>query len=170
MFIFNSRFDTLTVVLRPTKRLVIGTQVVKEDGLVAHFERGIFMTEDAETAQLLRDKLKKSHDTNVVEITSEDELAFARLKGGKNVRRAVTAAEISKVNPTQAPKMTEEAGTALKCPICDKVFKNQKSLNLHLTSNRPDVQIASPMAASKRVDLSEAPPVEQTEPKPAEEA
>jgi hypothetical protein len=154
MFIFNSRFNTLMVVLRPVRRTVIGTQVIKEEGLTVQFERGIFTTEDAEVAQLLRDKIKKSHDTNIVEITSEDARAFEYLKAGaKNVRKAVTAAEISKVNPGQAPQMVE-AGTALKCPICDKLFKNQKSLNIHLVSHRPDVQISKPLAASK---MAEAP-------------
>ena len=110
MFIFNSRFNTLRVVLRPSKRLIVGTQVVKEDGLAAVFERGLFITEDEETAQLLRDKIKK----------------------------------------TEGPKIAEP-DLAMKCPICDKVFKNQKGLNIHLVSHRPDVQIAEPEAPAPKV-------------------
>lgn len=153
MFIFNSRYNTLTIVLRPSRRTVIGTQVVKEDGLSAQFERGIFMTEDPEVAQLIRDKIKKSRDSNVVEITSEDERAFAIMKkGDKNLRQAVTAVDVSKVNPGQSARLAEEPGTALKCVICDKLFKNQKALNIHLVSHRADVQLAKPLEATKAAE------------------
>lgn len=155
MFIFNSRLNTLRVTLRPSKRLIVGTQVVKEEGLTAVFERGIFTTEDADTAQLLRDKIKKTKDTGIIEIGAEDERAFNYLKKGKNVRTAVTAAEVSKVNPQQTVAMTEK-DQALKCPICDKTFKNQKGLNIHLVSHRPDVQLAAdkteaPEAAAPKI-------------------
>lgn len=158
MFIFNSRYNTLTVVLRPVRRIVVGTQVVKEDGLSAHFDRGIFTTEDEETAQLLRDKIKKTRDPNVVEITSVDQRAFSLLKkGSKNIRHAVTAAEISKTNPAQAKLSEQEPGTALNCVICEsmgvkKAFKNQKALNLHLISHRADVQVSKPLEAAKAAE------------------
>lgn len=139
MYIFNSRYNTLMVVLRPVKKIVVGTQVIKEDGLVARFDRGIFTTEDEETAKLLREKIKKTRDPNIVEIGDVEDRAFALLKkGSKNVRTSVTAAEVSKTSP--GAKIEEQG--SLKCLICDKVFKNQKSLNIHLISHRPDVQVA----------------------------
>lgn len=144
MFIFNSRFNTLRVTLRPSKRLVIGTQVVKEDGLTAVFDHGIFTTEDEETAQLLREKIKKTNDHNIVEIGDVEDRAFRLLKKkDKNVRNMVTAAEISKMDPKPAPRV-EERDQALKCPICDKVFTKQRGLNIHLVSHRPDVQVSHP--------------------------
>lgn len=155
MFIFNSRFNTLTVVLRPVRRVIVGTQVVTEEGLVARFENGLFTTEDEDTAKLLREKIKKSRDgSNIIEITSEDELAFAKLKGPKNVREAVTAAEVSKVNPAQA-KLAERSNAPIKCLICDKEFKDQRSLNIHLVSHRPDVQVAPAAQAPKLAEPTE---------------
>lgn len=157
MYIFNSRYNTLRVTLRPAKRLVVGTQVVKEDGLTAVFERGIFTTDDADTAQLLRDKIKKTNDPNIVEIGDVEERAFRLLKkGGPNVRKHVTAAEISKTNP--GAKLTEQdPGTALNCVICEamgvkKAFKNQRALNLHLVSHRPDVQVTKPLDEAKAAE------------------
>lgn len=161
MFVFNSRYNTLRVVLRPSKRLIVGTQVVKEDGACAVFERGIFTTDDPEIAQMLRDKIQKTKDVNIVEIGDVEERAFKLLKkGAKNSRNMVTAAEISKVNPQVAPTLAEK-DQALKCPICDKTFKNQKGLNIHLVSHRPDVQIAAtkaeaPAAAPKISEPTEA--------------
>lgn len=154
MYVFNSRFNTLTVVLRPTRRVIVGTQVIKEDGISAHFERGIFTTEDEETAQLLRDKIKKTRDNSIVEIGSAEERAFQEAEKAKNIREAVTAAEVSKVAP--GPKIAE-ASKPTTCPICDKVFKDQKSLNLHLVSHRPDVQITKPLEPAKVEEKPAAP-------------
>lgn len=157
MYIFNSRYNTLRVVLRPSKRLVVGTQVVKEDGLAAVFVNGIFTTEDEETANLLRGKIKQTNDRTIIEIGDIEERAFKLLKGKKNVRTAVTAAEVSKTNPGPAKLAEPEPGTALNCVICEsmgvkKAFKNQRALNLHLVSHRPDVQVSKPLDAAKAAD------------------
>ena len=164
MFIFNSRFNTLMVVLRPTKKLVIGTQVVTETGARAEFKNGIFTTEDAEIAQLLRDKIKTSHDRDIVEINDEAQRAFVKLKkGGKNVRTGITAADLKTPALASSIKVAEpESDKALTCLICDKVFKNQKSLNIHLVSHRPEVQLAP--KAEKKAPAED--PAEQTEPAP----
>lgn len=159
MYIFNSLTETLTVVLRPKKKLVVGSQVVVEDGLVARFDHGIFTTEDEEAAKLLREKISKTHDRTIVEIGSEEERAFERAAKVMNTREAMSAPSMSKtLNPSIAERAPAEK---IICPICDpeKEFKSQKDLNLHLLSHRPGVSVAERPAAQAAVVNSN-----QTEP------
>jgi hypothetical protein len=150
MFIFNSRINTLTVILRPSRRTVIGTEVVHEGSLKARFENGLFTTDDPEVAELLRKKVELTHDRGIVEIASEEELAFRKAQKALNSRTAVTAAETSKAiaGPIKLEEKAEGSDT-VKCPICDppKHFKNQKALNMHLLSHRPGVKVAQPAVA-----------------------
>ena len=139
MYIFNSRCETLTVVLRPTRKVVVGAQVVVEPGLSARFERGIFTTEDEDTAIQLREKIAKSKDRSIVEIGDEEALAFERAAKVLNQREAMSAPSMSKtLNPSLVEK---EPAEKIICPICDppKTFKSQKDLNLHLLGHRPGV-------------------------------
>jgi hypothetical protein len=139
-YIFNSRVSTLTVVLKPSMRSFVGTEVVKVPGLKAHFERGLFKTEDEEIATRLRKLIASGQEREVVELTNLDEL-FYKTKKQQNQRKAIPAVEDSKgLNATVVAEKTPEAGNP-KCPICDKEFKSQKALNMHLVSHRPGVQV-----------------------------
>jgi len=151
MFFFNSRSDTLTVVLRPTRKVVVGTQVIVEEGIKARFEQGIFTTESEEVAQLLRDKIKKTNDRDIVEIGNEEETAFERAKKLLNQRAPSSAASMSK---TLNPSIVErEPAEKIVCPICDpaREFKTQRDLNLHLMGHRPG------MTPPPAVKMAEAP-------------
>lgn len=170
MYIFNSRFDTLTVVLRPTRKVVIGTQVVVEEGLRARFEQGLFTTEDEETAELLRQKIKKSRDLNVVEISAEDRMAFERAAKLKNVRESTTAPALSRAF---AAAPSKEPAEKIICPICDppKEFKTQKDLNLHLMEHRPGVvpdkpKVEEPVAPPAETMDTEAPEIQKPKKSP----
>jgi len=161
MYIFNSRLDTLTVVLRPTRKVVVGTQVIVEEGARARFVNGIFSTDEPEIAELLRQKIKKSGDREVVEIGSEEELAFKRAGALKNQREATTAPSLSKtLNPSLAERALDEP---IICPICDpeKKFKTQKDLNLHLVGHRPGITPAPDVEAPNHI---QAPPPDQAIP------
>jgi hypothetical protein len=160
MYIFNSRINTLTIILRPSRRTVVGSEVISEPSIKARFENGLFMTEDPEVAELIRKKVALTHDSGVVEITSEEELAFERSKKVLNSRVAITAAETSKAVAGGVTRLEEKTATDLvKCPICDKAFKNQKALNMHLLSHRPGIKASADKAAAA-VTLGEAPNVE----------
>lgn len=144
MFTFNSKIPTLTVVLKPSRRIMVGTQVVVEPGESARFSRGLFTTEDAAVAELLRAVIRKTKD-NIVELTHEDELAFEKIQGALNQRGPISAASLGKSSLRSAPTVAETVDPRdLSCPICDppKQFKNQRSLNLHLVSHRPGVNVA----------------------------
>jgi hypothetical protein len=121
-------------------RSFVGTEVVKVPGLKAHFERGLFKTEDEEIATRLRKLISSGQEREVVELTNLDEL-FYKTKKQQNQRQAISAAEDSKgLNPTVVAEKAPEGGNP-KCVICDKEFKNQKALNMHLVSHRPGVQV-----------------------------
>jgi len=139
MYTFNARCQALTVVLKPSSRTFVGTEMVKTPGLRAHFERGLFQTEDEETATRLRKLIASGQEREVVELTNLDEL-FYKVKGHKNQRGPIAAVEDSKgMNATKVEEKTPEQG--FDCVICEKKFKNQKALNMHLVSHRPGVQV-----------------------------
>jgi hypothetical protein len=144
MFYFNSRSETLTVVLTPSIKQVVGTQVILTPGKKARFVGGMFMTEDAEVAQLLRDAMKRSDARDIVEITAEDQRIFSTKKA-KNQRGPVTALQSSKAAAAGRLSVPEKADEAeqLTCPICDppKPFATRRALNMHLVSHRPGVQL-----------------------------
>lgn len=139
MFTFNSRCQALTVVLKPSSRTFVGTELVKVPGIKAHFERGLFQTEDEETATLLRKLITSGREREVIEITNLDDL-FYKPKKARNQRAPISAVEDSKaLNPTVVAEKAAEQG--FDCVICEKKFKNQKALNMHLVSHRPGVQV-----------------------------
>ena len=75
-YVFNARCQALTVVLKPSSRTFVGTEMVKVPGIKAHFERGIFQTEDEETATLLRKVISSGKEREVVELTDLDDLFY----------------------------------------------------------------------------------------------
>jgi len=138
MYTFNARCQALTVVLKPSSRTFVGTELVKLPGVKAHFERGLFQTEDEETATLLRKVITSGKEREVVELPDPDDL-FYTPKKARNQRTPISAAESSKaLNPTV---IAEKPAASFDCVICEKKFKNQKDLNLHLVSHRPGVQV-----------------------------
>ena len=147
-YFFNSRPQTLTVVLKPAVRTFIGTQMVKQPGLKAIFTNHVWETDDAEAAELLRSFIEKGKEREVVELTNLDELVY-KPKKSQNIRRALTADETGKTMGGTNLKEKAAAAENLKCIICDKEFKNQKALNMHLVSHRPGVQVAEPEAERK---------------------
>ena len=146
-YVFNARCQALTVVLKPSSRTFVGTEMVKVPGIKAHFERGIFQTEDEETATLLRKVISSGKEREVVELTDLDDL-FYKPKKSRNQRGPIPAAEDSKaLNTTVVAEKPAEQG--FDCVICEKKFKNQKTLNMHLVSHRPGVQVSEPVAPEK---------------------
>jgi hypothetical protein len=140
MFVFRSLTQSLTVVLRPTKKIVVGTEVIREPGLRAEFTKGIFETDDEQTAELLRKVMKK--DQTIIEITEADRQAVeASIKAESNtplnLRGPVTA---SSVKGTGSKPKVEEKVTPMKCPLCDEEFKSRQNLDIHLVSHRQSVQ------------------------------
>ena len=133
-FIFNSRYETLTVVLHPTKKLVVGGEVIKEEGLKARFTNGLFETEDPDIAERLRKKIKG--DPNVVEITSEDQRAFAVGAKALNQREAATALDMK--GEKEKASLTEKVN--LVCPICDQRFTAKADYDVHMVSHRAALQ------------------------------
>lgn len=144
-YIFNSRVLTLTIVLKPSSRMMTGTQVVKIPGLSAHFVNGLWQTENEEAAGLLRNLIQKGQAGEVIELTNIDELVY-QPKKTLNRRQAIAASETSKgLNPTAVAEKPAES-ESFDCVICQKKFKTQKALNMHLVSHRPGVQIEQPVA------------------------
>lgn len=139
MFIFNSLYDTLTVVLKPGRKLVVGAEVVREPGLRVEFKNGVFETEDADLAEALRAKIKG--DKTVIEITSEDQRAFDRSVKAMNQRGPTTALDIK--TDQEKVKIAEKAATNLQCPICDEKFKTQQAYNLHMVGHRAQAKAAA---------------------------
>lgn len=154
-YIFNSRVQTLTVVLKPSSRTFVGTEMVKAPGLKAHFERGLFKTEDEDIAARLRKLIASGQEKEVVELTNLDEL-FYKTKKQQNQRKAISAVEDSKgLNATVVAEKKVEAD-GFDCVICEKKFKTQKALNMHLVSHRPGVQVQeSPKVALSPDKISE---------------
>lgn len=140
MFIFNALYDTLTVILRPSKKMVVGAEVIREPGLKAEFVHGVFKTEDQEIADLLRKKIKG--DRMVLEVTSEDQLAFERGTKALNQRGPSSALDLK--TDSEKARLVEKPVGELKCPICDSAHKTQAALNLHLVSHRSSVQEKKP--------------------------
>lgn len=140
MFVFRSLAQTLTVVLRPTKKVVVGTEVIREQGLRAQFTKGIFETDDNATAELLRKVMKK--DGTIIEITEDERQAVeaaikAESKTPLNQRGAVSAADLK--GKSDKPQVAEKV-TPMKCPLCDQEFKSRQNLDIHLVSHRASVQ------------------------------
>lgn len=150
MYTFNSRTQTLTVVLKPSIRQIVGAEVVKTNSLVARFERGIFQTEDDEVAKLLRDIVKRTNDHTIVEIDSEAKRAFEIAKNKLNTRDPLTAADTSEKGVS-----LKEDTSELTCPICEKKFRGIKNYQLHLINHRPGM---APKAEEKpAVSIAEKP-------------
>jgi len=158
MYTFNSRVSTLTVVLKPSSRTFIGTELVKLPGLKAKFERGLFQTENEELATALRKLIASGKEREVVELTNLEEL-FYKSKKALNQRTAISAAADSKgLNPTVlAEKKVEVEG--FDCVICEKKFKTQKALNMHLVSHRPGVQVEEKPKAAEAVEAEIGDPI-----------
>jgi hypothetical protein len=153
MYIFNSRCQALTVVLKPSSRTFIGTELVKNPGLKAHFERGLFKTEDEEIATRLRKLIASGQEREVVELTNLDEL-FYKTKKQQNQRKSISAAEDSKgLNAAVVAEKTVEA-EGFDCVICEKKFKTQKALNMHLVNHRPGVQVEETAKATEQAPTS----------------
>lgn len=158
MFIFNSRAHTLTVVLKPSKKIVVGTEVVREPGMKAEFQNGIFTTEDENVAAALRATIKRTGEREIVEITSEDLRQFSGRHAAKNIRQATSAAESSKaLNTSRITLQADEQEQAAQCPICDQKYKSQRDLNRHLISHRPGVQLSETPAVVPGPSISERP-------------
>lgn len=138
MYVFNSWAQTLTVVLRPSRKLVVGAEIIREPGLSARFERGVFTTDDPEVAELLRKKIAK--DLKVTEITSEDLRVFEVPKAAPNVRTAVSAQDLSKVTHEKPVVKEKTEASPLECPVCQKAFTSKQNLNIHLVSHRQAVK------------------------------
>lgn len=148
MYVFSSRFRTLTVVLKPSRKIVVGTEIVREPGLSARFENGVFQTEDSETAELLRKKTKGDH--NVVEITEADQAAFSHPKPALNERGTVSSVTLKAPETSKTVKIEEKTADAgLTCPVCEKTFKTRQALDLHLVGHRAAVKIEETPAAAE---------------------
>lgn len=135
MFVFSSWYQTLTVVLRPSKKIMVGAQLVVEPGLSARFQRGMFTTDDPEVAELLRQKVKYDH--RIVEVTAEA-AAFESPKAAPNQRGPATALDLKMDAKT---KLEEKSLGELKCPICDKQFKTNQNLSIHMVTHRAPLQV-----------------------------
>lgn len=134
MFIFNSMYDTLTLVLKPGRKLVVGAEVVREPGVRVEFVNGLYQTEDEEIAKAIRAKIK--NDRTVIEVTSEDQRAFEQQVKAPNQRTATSALDVK----TGPEKVTLTEKQDLKCPICDEVLKTSQLLKVHMVNHRAQLE------------------------------
>lgn len=133
MFIFNSMYDTLTLVLKPGRKLVVGAEVVREPGVRVEFVNGLYQTEDEEIAKAIRAKIK--NDRTIIEVTSEDQLAFERAAKALNQRTATSALDVK-----GPEKVVLAEKQDLKCPICDEVLKTSQLLKVHMVNHRAQLE------------------------------
>ena len=136
LYYFASLRGSLVVQLIPDKVQVIGTEIVRQPGVLAEFTNGLWSTDDADLAERMRKIIER--DQSIVEITRDDiELFRVNPNKPKNVRDVITQQTLR-----ERPKVVMEtvANTGdLVCDICGRTFKNRGGLESHKLTHRDTV-------------------------------